>query len=191
MWHGKHCATCTPCSVCDQATNSPEFCQTLASAKKNPLWREHDVTCAPSILCRRLENATISASTITFLVTLPPELPPPVAFFVSPKASRIILRGDNIREYVYWYIMREDEPVYAISIKRRVSLALAKNGDLRTSIIAHLNMDLCAFTVIFGFSPNSVRSRKVPQGTITATTFDRFWNLLGTKNYFQYCWRRK
>jgi hypothetical protein len=56
---------------------------------------------------------------------------------------------------------RCDGLMYPISIECRISLALAEDSNVRTTILADLDMNLGTFTVIFRLSPNLMRGCKM------------------------------
>ena len=64
-----------------------------------------------------------------------------------------------------------------VSIERRVPLALAEDGDVRTTILANLYVNLSTFAIIFCLNPNFMRVWKMLQSINASTTFDRLGDL--------------
>jgi hypothetical protein len=64
-----------------------------------------------------------------------------------------------------------------VSIERRIPLALAENGDVRTTILVNLYVNLSTFTVIFCLSPNFMRVCKMLQSINASTAFDGLGDL--------------
>lgn len=111
----------------------------------------HDV---PSILSVASEKATISASSITSLMTdvIPFLAVDGAAEPGRPRASRMTL---GLVRASSGFIRVTSSLVDGTSIFRRFPLALAKNLQLYSPLVPiNLDVDLGAFTVVLGFGPN-------------------------------------
>jgi len=112
----------------------------------------------PSILSVVSEKATISASSITSLMMqdIPVLVLKGTAEPGRPKASNITLGIISINRA--FLLHGTNSLMDGLSVVRRFPLALAKNLELYGSrLLVNLDVDLSAFTVVFGFGPDQLR----------------------------------
>jgi hypothetical protein len=64
-----------------------------------------------------------------------------------------------------------DNAVYGVSIQRRVPLALTEDGNTRAIVGKDLNVDLCPFSVVFGFRPHFMRVCNKMKGVVATSAF--------------------
>ena len=132
----------------------------------------------PSILPVVSEKGTISASSITSLMTQ--DIPVLVLKGTTepgrPKASKITLGMISVNGA--FLIHGTNSLMDGLSIVCRFPLTLTKNLELyRSTLLVNLDVDLSAFTVVFGLGPDQLRIREKFQRLSTPCAFDGLWNL--------------
>lgn len=79
--------------------------------------------------------------------------------------------GEDTVEYLI------DLLVYAVSVHSGIPHTLAKYSDVRATVLADFNVNLCALAIIFRFCPYCASTSEMLQRFGTSTAFDRLWNL--------------